>query len=135
MARKPALSLPPPVPVRTRLAPRGAASRPSEIRKPAGLQRGSTPDRIVLPVDRLARLPERLSNRRSYIVRHGDTLRRIATQHGVTPGSILVANGLMGPAEVTPGRRLSIPGMITIAYNDQPVGFAVGQGTEQHGAR
>ena len=123
MARKPAL--PQPVLVPTRLAPGGAASRPSEVRKPDGLQRGSTPDRIVLPVYRLARLPERLSNRRSYTVRRGDTLRRIATQHGVTPRSILVANGLMGPAEVTPGRRLSIPGMITIAYNDQPVGFDV----------
>jgi LysM repeat protein len=58
-------------------------------------------------------------------VRRGDTLSRIARQQGVTPRSILVANGMLSASEVTPGCRLSIPGTFTIAYNDEPVGFDV----------
>jgi LysM repeat protein len=122
LALKPAPSLPELV---TRPAPAAARSRPAEARPSTGPQRGSTPDRIVLPVFRLARLPESIAPDRSYTVRSGDTLGRIARQHGVTPRSILVANGLLGASEVTPGRRLSIPGTITIAYNDEPVGFDV----------
>jgi LysM repeat protein len=125
IAIKPVPSLPEPVTLVTRPAPAAPRSRSAEMRPSDGLQRGSTPDRIVLPVYRLARLPETLSPDRSYTVRSGDTLSRIARQHGVTPRSILVANGLLGASELTPGRRLSIPGTITIAYNDEPIGFDV----------
>lgn len=117
-ARASAPALPPVTPVK----PPARASAPSRT---DGVQRGSTPDRIVLPVYRLARLPESPSSSRRYTVHRGDTLGEIARKHGVTPRSILVANGLLGASELSPGRHITIPGTITIAYNDQPVGFDV----------
>jgi LysM repeat protein len=76
-------------------------------------------------VYRLARLPGNPQNSRSYTVKRGETVSRIAKEHGVTPRSILVASGLLNASEVVPGRKLSIPGTFTIAFNDQPVDFDV----------
>lgn len=125
IAGKPIPSVPEPALPRSRPAPAKGDFGPAATRHRWEPRQGSTPDLIALPVYRLARLPENLSTRRDYTVRRGDTLSRIAQQHGVTPRSILVASGLLGASEVTPGRRLSIPGTFAIAYNDQPIGFDV----------
>jgi LysM repeat protein len=102
-----------------------AARRPAELRHKAVEPKASRPGRIVLPVYRLARLPQSAVKGQSHRVRQGDTLSGIARRYGVTPRSILVANGLTGPSEVRAGRALSIPGTFTIALNDQSVDFDV----------
>ena len=46
----------------------------------------------------------------TYTVRRNDTLSGIASRHGVSTRSIMVANGLSNPNRVVAGRTLSIPG-------------------------
>jgi LysM repeat protein len=99
--------------------------RPVAVRLPKGPERGSTPDRIVLPVYRLARLPQTPATSHTYTVQSGDTLSKIARRHNVTPRSILVANGLTSGSDLVAGRWIAVPGTFSIAFNDQPVGFDV----------
>jgi LysM repeat protein len=106
-------------------AQRPAPARHPEARRSAEPPKASRPGRIVLPVYRLARLPQSAVKGQSHRVQQGDRLSGIARRYGVTPRSILVANGLTGPSEVRAGRALSIPGTFTIALNDQSVDFDV----------
>lgn len=46
---------------------------------------------------------------RSYKVRGGDTLYRIALRHGTTVANLLAFNSLPGPAAIKPGDKLRIP--------------------------
>ena len=46
---------------------------------------------------------------KSYKVRTGDTLYRIAVKHGTTVAEILAINSLAGPAAIKPGDQLKIP--------------------------
>jgi LysM repeat protein len=46
---------------------------------------------------------------KSYTVRGGDTLYRIALQHGTTVAILMSANSLGSPASIHPGDRLKIP--------------------------
>jgi membrane-bound lytic murein transglycosylase D len=46
---------------------------------------------------------------KSYLVKTGDTLYRIAVKHGVSVAEILAVNGLGGSPAIKPGDRLKIP--------------------------
>jgi LysM repeat protein len=116
----PTHSLPKPATPSTAQSPRPVAVKPAK-----GPERGSTPDRIVLPVYRLSRLPQTPAMSHTDTVQSGDTLGKIARRHNVTPRSILVANGLTSGSDLVAGRRIAIPGTFSIALNDQPVGFDV----------
>jgi LysM repeat protein len=126
----PTAGLPRPVaskPVGTAIAaaPRRSPARRPTASRPVDTPKASKPGRIVLPVYRLARLPQSAVKGHRHQVQRGDTLSGIARQYGVTPRSILVANGLTGPSELHAGRSLSIPGTFTIALNDRSVDFDV----------
>jgi LysM repeat protein len=46
---------------------------------------------------------------RQYVVQAGDTLTRIASQHGVTVHDIMRANNIPNPNYIQPGQVLNIP--------------------------
>ncbi len=54
-------------------------------------------------------VPAPQSAARSYKVRGGDTLYRIALKHGTTVAQLLAFNSLPGPAFIKPGDKLKIP--------------------------
>ena len=63
----------------------------------------------------LASLPQerqREVSGRTYIVKRGDTLSRIATRHGVSTQALASANGIRKPSQLHVGRRLRIPGSV-----------------------
>jgi LysM repeat protein len=45
----------------------------------------------------------------TYIVKPGDTLNSIANQYGVSPQSLLQANGLTNPSSIYAGQSIRIP--------------------------
>src|SRR5690606_33168915 len=58
-----------------------------------------------LPVERSRELTGR-----TYVVKRGDTLSRIAQRHGVSMQALASANGIRKPSQIHVGRRLRIPG-------------------------
>ena len=65
----------------------------------------------------------------SYVVRRGDTLSGIATQHGVSIDALAYENAISNPNRVIEGRTLSIPGAVgavshRIAAGDTLLGIA-----------
>ncbi len=50
-----------------------------------------------------------IDGRLTYRVRESDSVLRIALRHGVTPDTLLAANGLASESGITPGTRLTLP--------------------------
>jgi membrane-bound lytic murein transglycosylase D len=79
---------------------RVASARPgganSKKKKAATLQASSSPAKASAP-------------HKSYKVKNGDTLYRIALRHGTTVAEILAINSLGGAPAIKPGDRLKIP--------------------------
>jgi LysM repeat protein len=103
-------------------------SRPTE-RVAAPRSEGSR--RIPMPVYVVRPVSEIAVQNRSYRIARGDRLSEIARDHGVTPQSILVANGLRSGRELRAGTSLVIPGTFSIAMNDQSIGFDVSPRIEE----
>jgi LysM repeat protein len=87
--------------------------------------------RIPLPVFVVKPVTDMAVQTRTYQVAKGDRLSQIARQYGVTPQSILVANGLADASKMRAGSRLVIPGTFNVAMNNQQVGFDVQPRMEQ----
>jgi len=63
----------------------------------------------------LASIPQQrqtVTTGRTYIVKRGDTLSRIARNHGVSERALASANGIHKRRQLTAGRRLRIPGSV-----------------------
>lgn len=67
---------------------------------------------------------------REYQVKPGETLSRIAANHGVTLGALLQVNRIADPNAVYPGQKLLIP---SIAENDTPGGLRLQIGPARSG--
>jgi LysM repeat protein len=71
--------------------------------------------RLTIPTP--ATNPPPPADSRTYTVQSGDSLYGIAQRHGVTPRTLLTANGLTLTSVIHPGQRLTIP---TPATNPPP---------------
>jgi len=106
-----------------RATPTVAPAAPAPTVVPAPVKPAS--GRIPLPVYVVRPVTDMAVQTRSYQVAKGDRLSQIAQHYGVTPQSILVANGLADATQLRTGSRLVIPGTFNVAMNNQPVGFDV----------
>ena len=91
-----------------RLTAKTAAPKPAA--KPA-------PKPAAKPVAKPAPMP---AAAKSYVVKSGDTLSRIATIHGVSLSSILAANGMNLRTIIYPGQKIAIAGKTTAAPKPAP---------------
>lgn len=63
------------------------------------------------PVENVVTAPSNSgSSTGNYVIKAGDTLYRIAKQHGVNLNDLLAANGISATTTIYPSQRLSIPG-------------------------
>jgi LysM repeat protein len=106
-----------------RAVPRASRREPTTVAPTVKAEQGS--GRVPLPVYIVRPVTDMAVRSRNYVVSRGDRLSQIARRHGVTPQSILVANGLKNGKELRAGARLVIPGTFSVAMNDQPVRFDV----------
>lgn len=83
-----------------------SASRKSPPAKASSKKKKSSPPQVAKASDKPA--AKDASEHKSYQVRSGDTLYRIALKHGVTVAEILAINSL-GGAVIRPGDKLKIP--------------------------
>ncbi len=79
--------------------------RPEAIRVASNFRKGSKTHAVKQ--GKAIRAPETAA--KSYKVRGGDTLYRIALKHGTTVAQLLAFNSLPGPALIKPGDKLRIP--------------------------
>ncbi|CAI3792676.1 LysM peptidoglycan-binding domain-containing protein [Pseudarthrobacter sp. MM222] len=91
-------------------APAPAKPAPKPAAKPA-------PKPAPKPVAKPAPKP---AAAKSYVVKAGDTLSRIAANHGVSLSSILAANGMNLRTIIYPGQKIAIAGKATAAPNPKP---------------
>jgi LysM repeat protein len=89
------------------------------------------PGRVSLPVYVARPVADTPARSRSYQVKSGDRLPEIARRFGVTPKSILVANGLADGKSLRPGRKLMIPGTFDIVVDNRRIEFDVNPRIEQ----
>ena len=73
------------------------------VKKPKGKTKKSAAVRVAV------KSPAPKNGVRSYRVRGGDTLSRIARRHGTTVNMLMTANSLRSAASIKPGDRLRIP--------------------------
>lgn len=107
MLREWNLGLREPVWTGRQLVPRGATLRlPRVAGRPPAVQ--------VLASIPQERRPTQVSGR-SYVVKRGDTLSRIARRHGVSTQALASANGIRKASALPVGRRLRIPGDVETA--------------------
>ncbi|HET7033015.1 MAG TPA: LysM peptidoglycan-binding domain-containing protein, partial [Casimicrobiaceae bacterium] len=85
-------------------ASRGRA--PIEDRSPRAAPPAVTP----APAPETPPPPEAESRPQTYIVKQGDTLRAIATDHGVDYRELAAFNNMENPNKIVPGQVLRIPG-------------------------
>ncbi len=71
---------------------------------------------FILPGDRV-RIPDQGGT--SHVVRAGETISGIASQHGVSTQAIVDANGLKRPELIHPGDRLTLPAAQGLRHADQ----------------
>jgi lipoprotein-anchoring transpeptidase ErfK/SrfK len=68
----------------------------------------------------------------TYVVKRGETLYRIAVNHGVSLQALTQANGILNPSHIYTGQRLTIPGAGQVAAateNTRPPQVTVPSGT------
>jgi membrane-bound lytic murein transglycosylase D len=94
------------------------SDRPYYVRLPFG-----THERFIAQYSALPSVPRRSSL--EHVVRRGDSLGRIASQHGVTVSQLMQANGLRSTV-IQPGQRLSVP-VAAIASGRGPAEIKPGQ--------
>lgn len=56
-----------------------------------------------------------ISDEDTYTVKAGDSIERIANNHGTSPASLAKLNGLKSNAIIHPGQKLKVPGKSTVA--------------------
>jgi LysM repeat protein len=91
-------------------APAPAKPAPKPAAKPA-------PKPAPKPVAKPAPKP---AAAKSYVVKAGDTLSRIAANHGVSLSSLLAANGMNLRTIIYPGQKIAIAGKATAAPKPKP---------------
>jgi membrane-bound lytic murein transglycosylase D len=81
--------------------------RPEKVQIASGKKPKKKTAAKVVAADRTNRSDP--SEKKTYRVRGGDTLYRIALKHGTTVAILMTANSLGSPAQIRPGDRLTIP--------------------------
>jgi membrane-bound lytic murein transglycosylase D len=81
--------------------------RPEKVQIASGKKPKKKTAKVVATADRTNRSDP--SEKKTYRVRGGDTLYRIALKHGTTVALLMTANSLGSPASIRPGDRLTIP--------------------------
>jgi len=81
--------------------------RPEKVQIASGKKPKKKTAKVVAAADRTSRSAP--SEKKTYRVRGGDTLYRIALKHGTTVAILMTANSLGSPAQIRPGDRLKIP--------------------------
>ncbi len=80
--------------------------KPEKVQIATGKKPKKKAGKVVAAADRTNRpSPEK----KTYRVRGGDTLYRIALKHGTTVAILMTANSLGSPAQIRPGDKLTIP--------------------------
>jgi len=80
--------------------------RPEKVQIATGKKSKKKTGKVVAAADRTNR-PS--AEKKTYRVRGGDTLYRIALKHGTTVAILMTANSLGSPAQIRPGDKLTIP--------------------------
>jgi membrane-bound lytic murein transglycosylase D len=81
--------------------------RPEKVQIATAKKPKKKTSKVVAAADRTNRSAP--SEKKTYRVRGGDTLYRIALNHGTTVAILMTANSLGSPAQIRPGDKLTIP--------------------------